>query len=354
MDAKQFRADKILAHLDRVEEWLEAGISRPITYELFMTNICNNRCPRCFGFCDRVNRKDSLTEDEARDFVYQIKEFGGRGLTFTGGGEPLCNPHTIKAVEYAKGIGLDVGFITNGLSIDEDVAKVLLRNCTWLRISLDAATSEMYEFTHGMDGEAFEKVLDNIRLLVKIKKELNTDCTLGTGYLTSSETKKEIYKFALLCKTLGVDYAQFRPLLKIFGRQERGYSYNSKKEIIGEIKKAIKLSKDDYQILYSQHKYDSIVYNGNSRSYEECYGHHFATVIGPDKKMYICCHLAGVERYCIGDLNKMSLKEIWYSEQRKRVDENIALEHCIYLCRCNTFNTILWNIRQEKVHANFI
>ena len=39
MDVKQFSSDKILAHLDRIEEWLETGVSRPITFELDMTNL---------------------------------------------------------------------------------------------------------------------------------------------------------------------------------------------------------------------------------------------------------------------------------------------------------------------------
>jgi len=70
--------------------------------------------------------------------------------------------------------------------------------------------------------------------------------------------------------------------------------------------------------------------------------------------MYICCHFRGVRKYCIGDLTKKSLKEIWLSKERKKVYESINLINCIPLCRCNTFNTILWNIKQEKIHLNFI
>jgi len=84
MDVKQFSFDKILNHIDRIYEWLYKGISHPITYELDMTNLCNHRCPNCFGFFGES--KDFLTLEEAKNIIKQIKDFGGRGLTFTGGG----------------------------------------------------------------------------------------------------------------------------------------------------------------------------------------------------------------------------------------------------------------------------
>lgn len=353
LDVKQFSSDKILAHIDRIYKWLKTGISCPITFELDMTNLCNNKCPWCFGFYDKDN-KDSLNFKEAKSIIYQIKEFGGKGLTFTGGGEPLCNPDTIKAVEYAKKIGLDIGFITNGTQINEKISKILLESCTWIRISLDAASPKMFRFTHGLDGKAFDRVVDNIRLLVNEKKKIKSKCILGVGYLTCQETKEEIYKFASFCQDLKVDYAQFRPLLPTFNNNKVDYSQNAQTAIIKEIEKGLRLSKDGFNVLYSKHKYDCMNNGEVTRPYDICYGHHFATVVAADKKMYICCHFRGVEKYCIGDLSKNTLREIWHSKKRKQVYETIDLKDCIPLCRCNTFNTILWNIKQDKAHPNFI
>lgn len=287
LDAKQFSSDKILTHLDKIWEWLQTGISQPITYELDMTNICNHKCPHCFGFYNREDRSN-LGLQEAQSIIYQIKEFGGRGLIFTGGGEPLCNPDVIEAVEYAKKVGLDIGFISNGMLIDEEIAKSLLGNCTWVRISLDAASAQMFRATHGVDGVAFEQIIENIKLLVRMKKKLNSSCTIGAGYLTSQHTKEGINKFALLCRDLGVNYAQFRPLLPSFGKERIDYMSRIQRDIIREIKRSLKLSGDGYEVLHSKHKYDSMVNGEIIRSYGKCYGHHFATVIAADAKMYVC------------------------------------------------------------------
>lgn len=353
MDVKQFSSDKILGHLDRIKEWIETDMSHPITYELDMTNVCNHRCQYCFGFSDQ-NNKASLTLEEAKEIIRQIKEFGGRGISFTGGGEPLCNPATIKAIEFAKDMGLDIGFITNGALIKEDITERLLKNCTWIRVSLDAASPQMFKFTHGLDGKTYDIVIKHIKLLVNKKRQLKPSCTIGVGYLTFPKTRKEIFKFAKLCRDLGVDYAQYRPLLPAFSRVEINYNEESQKEIVREIKRALRLSDDGYQVLYSKHKYDSVTNGEMTKPYGKCYGHHFATVIAADKKMYLCCHFRGVEKYCLGDLNKNTLEEIWGLDKRRQVYENIDMRDCVLLCRCNTFNAILWNIKQEKVHPNFI
>ena len=104
-DVKQFSSDKILSHIDRINEWLQIGLSRPITYELDMTNVCNNNCPFCFGYHKRKENLHSMSVEKALDIIDQIKEFGGKAVTFTGGGEPLCNPDTIKVIEYAYNRG---------------------------------------------------------------------------------------------------------------------------------------------------------------------------------------------------------------------------------------------------------
>jgi GTP 3',8-cyclase len=354
MDVKQFSSDKLFCHLDRVSEWLDTGVSQPVTFELDLTNLCNSKCPHCFGYFRREENKYSLSPGEAKNIIRQIKSAGGRAVTFTGGGEPLCNPFAVEAVKYARGCGLDVGFITNGSLLDGNISRELVRCCTWIRVSLDAASPGIYRVSHGQGENAFNRVLSNTWELVKIKKVNGNACTIGAGYLTFPETEKDIIPFALLGKRLGVDYVQYRPLLDDFSRNAVDYRLAAQKRILREIKKAAALSGKGYDVLYSKHKYESIEAPGELREYDKCYGHHFAAVIAADRKMYVCCHFRGVKKYCLGDLSKNSLKSVWKSKKRRAAYESINLEECPPLCRCNAFNVILWNIKQEKKHKNFI
>jgi MoaA/NifB/PqqE/SkfB family radical SAM enzyme len=348
---KQFSSDKILNHTERVNEWVHCGTTAPVTVEIDMTNVCNNKCPNCFGFYGDTDRDASISYDDAMEIIDQIAIIGGKALTFTGGGEPLCNKDTPDAIVSATwDYGLDTALITNGLLLDEGTIRKILPHLTWIRVSLDAATPAVYEKTHGLGEKAFFKVVENTRTLVRVKKELGLDATVGVGYLVGEDTVGEIVEAAELCKDMGVDYIQYRPFLRLPGTEEIDYD---KTDPMAHIEKALELAAPGFDVLYSKHKYDSMQAH-ECRPYKKCYGHHFATVIAANRCMYICCHMRGFEQYMIGDLKKDKLMKIWYSARRREVYENINFKDCPPLCRCNTFNEILWNIAQEKKHVNFL
>lgn len=350
IDVRQFSSDKILKHLDRVNAWLRKENPFPITVELDMTNICNHRCPECSGWYFQNRNGNFLPNDLAEDIIRQLAKAKVRGLIFTGGGEPLCHPYAMKAVKLARNLGLDSGFITNGTLIKEEVCEVLLNCCTWLRVSLDAASPKTFEKVHGLNGSAFWKVVNNIKLLVKIKKCLNSQTTIGIGYLTSNCTKDEMLAATKLSKRLNVDYLQFRPMQI---HEDGKFDYH-RTDISRHIHKCMNESGNNFKVLYSKHKYDMMQDREYGRHYKKCYGHQFATVIAADAKMYLCCHMRGYEKYCLGDLKKNTFEEIWNSKRRKKVVENIDFKDCVPLCRDNTFNQILWNIKQPREHVNFL
>jgi MoaA/NifB/PqqE/SkfB family radical SAM enzyme len=358
--SQPFAKDKIYGHMDRVQEWLDTGASRPITMELDLTNLCNQACPHCFGYAPERDAA-RLHREEALRVIDGIKAAGARGLTFTGGGDPLVSPFCLEAVVHARRVGLDVGFITNGQALNEAKSRVLLESCEWVRVSLDAATPEVYRLTHGMDAAAWAKVQDNVRALTRLKRELGSRCTVGAGFLTSAETKRDIFSFAELCAGLGVDYAQYRPLLRRHGEPEIDYSDD---EVLAEMERAARLSRPGYRVLHSQNKYELIAAGKLDRDYGKCHGQNFAGVIAADKKMYVCCHMRGVEKYCIGDLSNDTVAQVWSSERRRRVAESVDFADCPPLCRCDSFNGILWRMKEEgepapssvepKEHPNFI
>jgi MoaA/NifB/PqqE/SkfB family radical SAM enzyme len=342
--SRPFAADKIFAHKDRVAEWLATGRSRPVTVELDMTNVCNQKCPHCFGFYpERDQARMCLAE--AKAVLEQLKEAGARGVTFTGGGDPTVNPDTPAAVRHARALGLDVGFITNAQRLTPDAARAVVECCTWARVSLDAATPEVFRLTHGMAAPEWEKVLGNVRLLVRLKRESGSAVTLGVGFLTSAATKRDIRAFAALGAELGVDYAQYRPLLRRHGEPEQDYSDASVLEEMLAARAAYETP--SYKVLCSEHKYRLIAQGELERPYKKCYGQDFAAVVGADRKMYVCCHMRGVPKYELGDLNETTVSELWGSEKRRAVADSVDFKDCPPLCRCDSFNQILWQLKEE-------
>jgi hypothetical protein len=155
---------------------------------------------------------------------------------------------------------------------------------------------------------------------------------------------------AKTCKEWGVDYLQFRPL-QIHRGGKFEYDW---REVETKIDEACSYSGDGYEVLYSKHKYEMIKRKDYGRDYGKCFGHQFASTIAADGKMYICCHTRGYDKYCIGDLRKNSFHEIWNSEERMKAAERIDFKDCIPLCRDNTFNQILWQIKKPREHENFL
>jgi len=332
-----FGQNKILNHVDRLYEWQNDGEKTLITVEIDMTNNCNNRCPKCIGWAGKKG-KESLTEREAKDYLFQIRKFGARAIVFTGGGEPLMNKDTLRVVKFARQIGFDIGFITNGLLLSKEAAKVILKNCVWCRISLDADCPRARIANHGLND--FETVVRNIKNICELKKKLKSKCTLGTGYLTGPHTISGMEEFIKLSKKLGVDYAQFRPfhydktdISEDYFRLQKNYSDNK------------------FKVVASIHKY-SRYSDKIERPYPKCYGVNFATVIAANANMYICCHMRGYKKYSLGNLREKSMAEIW--KNREKVFKKIDFKDCPPFCRCDEFNRVLFEIKQRKQHINFL
>jgi len=332
MEIPIFRSDKILSHIDRVYDWLEGKNPPPITVELDLTNRCNNNCPKCIGF-----RQPVVDLQNPKKIIKEIVQFGVRGITFSGGGEPLLHPELTDCVKYTSGLGADVAVISNGLAMTKSIAWKIKPYCTWIRISLDAFKPETHERVHGVKG-VLETVKANIKSLAKSVGK----ATIGVGFLVSKEVLDEMLPATEFCKEAGVDYIQFRPFHYDFTPIDK------------ELKKCLKLQTDKFKVLYSKAKYDCMKDGSFQRDYTICYGQQFASVITATGKVYLCCHFRANPKYCLGDLNRQSFAEIWNSRRRFQVIKNINLKECVPLCRCDSFNQILFSIKAKKEHINFL
>jgi len=317
--------------VDRVHDWLDNKNPPPITLEIDLTNRCNNNCPKCIGF-----RQPLVDMENPKRIIKEVAKFGVRGIIFSGGGEPLLHPELPECVKYASSLGLDVAVISNGLAMTKGMAWKLKPYCTWIRISLDAYKPETHERVHGVK-DCLKIVKENIKSLAKATGR----ATIGVGFLVSELVLDEMLPATEFCKEAGVDYIQFRPF---------HYDYTP---IDKQLKQCLKLGTDKFKVLYSKGKYDDMKHK-EDRGYSICYGQQFASVISATGKMYVCCHFRANERFCLGDLNTKSFAEIWNSRQRQAAIRRIDLTKCVPFCRCNSFNKILYSIKQKKEHINFL
>jgi MoaA/NifB/PqqE/SkfB family radical SAM enzyme len=328
---------KVYRHLTRLRDVTEYGFTYPVTWELDPTNDCNHDCVGCFakGAGGRSNN-ESLTWEEATNYVDQIAQLRAKAIVLTGGGDPMFNKITPDLMKYIRSKGLNLGMITNGSIFNDESIAVAVENCNWIRISLDAGTPEVFSEIRKVHRRQFWQVLRNLRKLRDKRDELGTSCTLGTGFLTSALTMPGLVNFTSLSKQAGADYVQIRPFHGDFTIPLR-------------INECLAMQDETFQVHYAEHKYNS----GYTKKYTRCEAQNLSGVINVHK-VYLCCHMRGVEKYELGDLRHSSLSNIWHSMHRKDVVDNLDFADCIAHCRLDKVNQTIHALQTPVEDENFI
>jgi MoaA/NifB/PqqE/SkfB family radical SAM enzyme len=343
-----FGTNKLWAWADRVVAYRDGKVPPPVTMELDLTDRCNHKCPQCIG--GRAGRE--MNADDARHILVEMAEYGVQGVMFTGGGEPLMHEDCAELCGFAAQQGLRVGLITNGTLIgtagplrgleralqEVQQMKTLVRACEWIRVSLDASDSVMYQAVHGVDG--FDEALNAIGALRPSKTAADADCTIGVGYLTSAETKRGMLSATKEVRNRGADYIQFRPCL---------YDETDIDDVLPVCRQ---YETETFKVLASEQKYRHFA--NWRRPYKLCHGAHFVGVVQADGSMPLCCHYRDVAGMEIGNVLEHPLAEIWESQEKQDLIERTDVQKCVPFCRADHINRELKDAVQPKTHAEFL
>lgn len=114
---------------------LRNGIGRPQSLQVALTNRCNLKCV----FCSVAERelKQEWNYLELCKAIQSFKKVGIHTIEFSGGGEPTIHPEFNAITQFSKGLGLQLGLITNGLRLNE-IPDHIIKSYNWIRISMVA------------------------------------------------------------------------------------------------------------------------------------------------------------------------------------------------------------------------
>lgn len=301
----------------------------PVMVDFDLTNVCNNKCPRCIGAKNRDKITMSLSDVEF--IIGQLKGLGIKSIVFSGGGEPTCYKNLPKILEYTKKSGFSVAVNSNGYKINEKTIEAIVKNCSWIRISMDGIDESSYKRVHGIEG--FSDVLTNISKIVRKKVISKSNIEIGVTYLVDDETIKDAYLATKVAKNLGVNFIRLRPFFGLNGNK-----------YIKDLEECLELKTDKFDVSFPEYR----VYQKDKREYEECLSQYFQCSITPDMKVHPCCLLKEEGKYVIGNLKEKTFKHIWDNR-----NYSIDLKGCPFPCTQESNNEFLWNIKQMK-EVNFI
>jgi len=174
-------------------------------YEL--TNRCNARCLHC----QRWGWKDVTDPPLAETFsiLQNLQDLGVETVTI-GGGEPLLYPELAALISRGKAIGMQLGIITNGLYLTEELIQTFCDHVEWVRFSLDASNSATYEVIRGVPN-GYERVVRNLKRLLVARRQRGSDTPqIGINFVIQASNYHLLPQVLHLAEENEVDTVLFK------------------------------------------------------------------------------------------------------------------------------------------------
>lgn len=221
---------------EEFEIWLLEKFDKISNIQLGLTYNCNLNCIFCFQNNNNNNNKSYLKLKDFKIILRKIKKFNTIKFIELTGGEPFLNPDILEIMELI-GDDFQLEITSNGILINKQIIEKLKKvNLSNIKISVNAATPETYFKVNGKNY--FERVLDNIRLLVK------NHIPVTISYVVNKLNLHEIKKAENLFKELGVNIV-FTPFLieNIYNKNLSNKSIRLSPQEILENYKTLKITK---------------------------------------------------------------------------------------------------------------
>jgi len=258
--------------------------SMPRVQQIEITNFCNLACPMCPRHL--MEREVKYMEMGLFKKVVDEMKFTTPHVYLHHFGESLFHPKVYEMIKYVEKSGVAAMLSTNATILFEKQALALLdAKPSYLILSLDGATKETYEKMR--KNAVFETVVENIERFMKLRetKPQYKDICVDLQIIQSVETANET---------------------EAFRKRWEHYDFHSIKvkkfELWGGQVEDIKSLAFDFQtrrpVVTKRHP---------------CYDLWDSIVVLVDGRVVPCCRDYD-GKAIVGDLNTMTIKEVWNSD----------------------------------------
>jgi MoaA/NifB/PqqE/SkfB family radical SAM enzyme len=356
---------KIAHHAERVEAWKRGERIAPITIDMALTRTCNYGCRFCAAWYQE-NERLPITVEVMDAFLADCAELGVRGISLVSDGESTISPAFHFAVERGHALGIDMAVGTNGLLFTREWAERLLPHLTYVRINFSAGERSRYAEIMGVKPLYYDRVCQNIRDMVDVKRERGLPVTIGMQMVLMPEFADQIIPFAKLGKELRPDYAVIKHCSDT-ADHKLGVDYSKYKDLESALHAAESYSDAGYACVVKWTK----IRAGAARSYQRCYGPPFILQISGSGLVAPCGGLFNdrFRKFHIGNIVTERFRDIVRSERYWEVvnylasDEFDAQKTCDSLCLQHKTNEALdahmkgaplVQMKGTPQHVNFI
>jgi MoaA/NifB/PqqE/SkfB family radical SAM enzyme len=314
------------------------------------------------------NDRKSINQKVIFDFLDDCAEIGVRGVSLVSDGESTISPVFVDTVLRGSKLGISMACGTNGFVLNERKLEEVLPHLTYLRVNISAGERARYAEIMGVKEHFFDRVCENIRTMVAIKRRLGLKVTIGLQMVLMPQYADQIMPLARLGKELRPDYL----VIKHCSDNEDGslgVDYDGYNQLYDLLREAESESDAEYQVVVKWSKIGA----GSKRTYQRCFGAPFMLQISGSGLIAPCGMLFN-ERYKklhIGNICDERFRDIWASDGYWEVMNYLASPDfnaqtmCGTLCLQHKVNESLDShlkgyvplgkpIGQTPAHVNFI
>lgn len=357
---------KIGWHKERVDAWERGEKIAPITVDMALTRTCNYACKYCYAILQE-NQRHPITKEVMTRFIDDCAEIGVKGISLVSDGESTLNTSYVHTIQYGHSKGIAMASGSNAYLLDEARIRAILPHLTYFRVNITAGEAKRYMEIMGVKAGFFEKVCENIRTMVRVKKETGSQCTIGMQMVLMPEYGDQIIPLTRLAKYLGADYLVIKHCSDDT-EGTLGVNYEGYEALYNTLKEAESYSTSTYQVTAKWSK----IGDKGKRSYQRCYGPPFLIQLSGSGLVAPCGMLFGEEykKFHIGNIVNESFKEMVQGERYWEVVNYLASPNfnaqtmCGSLCLQHKINEsldglkkgkdIAWGEGQPPQHMEFI
>jgi len=281
MNFEEYSPYKVAHHLERLKTLRSGGEIFPVFVQADLLDACNFHCFYCSTREQGVTGKNMLGFEKLKDFLSFASKRGLKAVEYTGGGEPTLYPHFKELLDFTRTLGLEFALVTNGSHL-LDVAEYL-GGASWIRVSVDAASPEVFSSVHGVSPRVFSRVIDGI----KKARDLLPETTIGLSFVVTPRNLHEIPAFVDLGLSLGVDNVRFTPLYGKLHHTLEPFVENVL-ELLEEVESKETKS---FRVFTLKHRFTE-PWRGHKT--EKCYYPLFVATLAADGNFYPCCALKNI------------------------------------------------------------
>lgn len=268
-----------------------------------LSNNCNLLCPFCAYRYKKNQKMEDMPIEQYVKLLDDCKGLWVHGklidtVSIDGSRELFVYPHYRQAVIETHKRRFNIHLVTNGTLLTSENSRLLLENgLAKIIVSVAGIRPGTYAKYQGYNqrkdnvdfaARQLKLVIDNVKELVRLRNELNSQCTIAVSYLLDTDTVSETKDAIAFWREIGIDF--------FFGN-------------------AVNRFTDDGELVEKRTHSVKSVPSG------VCY--HLA--VSANGELHPCCGEGAGEKIILGNVFKTPLSELVRSDSFNEFYENLAL-----------------------------